>query len=139
MLRKDEFLSALLEAVSEATAAIDGKTIEKFFEYFHETEAGHYEPVMVLIDMGDGLVREVPKIAFVDFETIRIRQMKVQYSTDLTFGRKEIRLAGSNGLKRKGVNINVELNIETGHLIEAVERLKHELLENITQIKKDKG
>lgn len=139
MLKKDEFLSALLEAVSDATAAIDGKTIKNFFDYFHETEEGHYEPVLVSIDMGNGLVREIPKIAFVDIETIRIRQMTVQYSTDLTLGRKEMRLSGSNGLKRKGVNINVELNIETGHVIEAIERLKHDLLENTIQTKKEKN
>ena len=101
-------------------------------------EGGHYRPKLVSVDMGDGRIRHVPKVTFVEIESIRIRRMKVRYSTDVTFNNETLYLTGSNGLKKKGVNVDVEMDIETGHTVEAIERLKHDLLDNINHTRKEK-
>ena len=138
MFKKDQFISSILEAISETATIIDSKTINNFLEYFEMVEGGHYQPKLVSVDMGDGRIRHVPKVTFVEIESIRIRRMKVRYSTDVTFNNETLYLTGSNGLKKKGVNVDVEMDIETGHTVEAIERLKHDLLDNINHTRKEK-
>ncbi|MCE2517096.1 MAG: hypothetical protein J4F41_04525 [Alphaproteobacteria bacterium] len=129
-IKKTEFINQFVASINDVCCVIDERARLNLLSYFEPDDAGVLTPKCIKIATDGQHYRDIPMIAFLDVNKIRIKTMTLKYSADLLIDEdSEISLSGTDALAEKTINIDVDLNIEVGNPVEVVERLKHDLLE----------